>query len=257
MNAVNDGLRRAVQIAARNQQPIAAINEESGFLYRCGGSSNGLRIFSLADPANPEFVGMWPDRYVHDAQIVTMQTGPFAGREIAFCCSGFNGGQTETGLDIVDVTDKSNLVNLGRIVYPQGEYSHQCWLSADEQFIYLNDELEEQRRGGFSRTVVLDVSDLTSPQYVGRFENGSRAITHNNYIRDGFMFAANYQSGLRIFELSDPSEGTEVAFFDTFPKATPRTSTASGASSRTSPRAPSSGATSSGDSLSGASISRP
>ena len=30
-----------------------AINEQSGFLYRCGGSSNGLRIYDLADPANP------------------------------------------------------------------------------------------------------------------------------------------------------------------------------------------------------------
>jgi choice-of-anchor B domain-containing protein len=50
-----------------------AIDEVSGYLYRCGGGggSIGLRIYSLADPANPMFVGEWHDRYVHDAEIVT------------------------------------------------------------------------------------------------------------------------------------------------------------------------------------------
>ncbi|HRV82354.1 MAG TPA: choice-of-anchor B family protein, partial [Planctomycetota bacterium] len=35
-----------------------AINTDSGYLYRCGGGSNGLRIYNLnANPAAPSFVG--------------------------------------------------------------------------------------------------------------------------------------------------------------------------------------------------------
>ena len=34
-----------------------AIDTTSGFLYRCGGGSEGLRIYSLANPANPTFLG--------------------------------------------------------------------------------------------------------------------------------------------------------------------------------------------------------
>jgi len=136
------------------------INTESGFLYRCGGGSNGLRIYSLANPASPAYVNWWTDRYVHDAQVVTIQSGPMQGREIAFCCSGFNGGFTQTGLDIIDVTDKQNIQSIGRIVYPNGEYSHQGWLSEDEQYFYINDELEEQRQGVNSRTIVIDVSEI-------------------------------------------------------------------------------------------------
>jgi len=193
------------------------VNAETGFLYRVGGGSNGLRVYSLENPTAPKFVDWWTDRYIHDAQIVVLKTGPFAGREIAFCCSGFNGGFTDTGIDILDVTDKNNIVNLGRIVYPGGEYSHQCALSPDEKYLYINDELEEQRNGLNSTTVVINVEDLLNPQYVGRFSNLSNSITHNTYIRDGILFAANYRSGVRLFDMTNPIAGEEFAFFDTFP----------------------------------------
>ena len=36
-------------------------------------------------------------------------TGPWAGREIAFCCDGWNNGFTNPGLDILDVTNKQQI----------------------------------------------------------------------------------------------------------------------------------------------------
>ena len=107
------------------------INEESGYLYRVGGDSNGMRVYSLADPAAPAFVASWPDRYIHDMQVVTFTTGRWAGREIAFACAGFNGGWVETGLDVIDVTDKSDIRTIARLVYPDGEYSHQVWVDVE------------------------------------------------------------------------------------------------------------------------------
>lgn len=193
-----------------------AIDTESGFLYRTGGDGNGLRIYSLANPANPNFVGEWNDRYVHDAQIVTYTSGLYAGKQIAFCCSGLNNGWVDTGLDILDVTDKQNITTLSQIIYPNGAYSHQAWIDEDRRYLYLNDEVDENG-AIFTRTHVFNITSLESASYRGWFENNSTAIGHNNYVAGDRLFQANYRSGLRIYDLSDtPESPEEIAFFDTW-----------------------------------------
>jgi choice-of-anchor B domain-containing protein len=193
-----------------------ALDETSGFLYRCGGESNGLRIYALEpDPSSPQLVGQWTTRYVHEAQIVTYTEGPYAGRQIAFCCSGFNGGYVETGLDILDVTDKSNIVDVGRLVYPNGVFSHQIWLSEDRTLAYLDDELDED--GSLTTTTyVFDVSNLAQPVLETTFTNGNTAIGHNLYVRGNLIFESNYRSGLRVFDAVDPLAPVEIAYFDTW-----------------------------------------
>ncbi len=201
-----------------------AINEESGFLYRCGGGNNGLRIYSLANPAAPQFVGQWSDRYVHDCQVVNYTSGPFAGREIAFCCTGFNGGGVQTGLDILDVTDKQNIVNLypQRVFWANPGYSHQVWLSSDRNYAYINDELDESNYSLNTLTIVVDVRFLqdaafSAPSVASTFQAPSTAIGHNLYTRDNLIFEANYRSGLRMFCAENPTSPMEIAYFDTYP----------------------------------------
>ncbi|QDV08594.1 LVIVD repeat protein [Planctomycetes bacterium Poly30] len=197
-----------------------AIDEDSGFLYRSGGGSNGLRIYSLANPGNPVFVGQWNTRYVHDVQVVTYTTGAFAGREIAYCCAGLNGGFQDTGLTVVDVTNKANPVVLSQIAYPSREYSHQGWLSEDRTRFYLGDELDEGNSVSLTTTHIFDVSDPANATYIGQFDNGDPAIGHNMYSHDGKLFQANYTSGLRVFDLANLDNPTEMAYFDTAPTST-------------------------------------
>lgn len=200
-----------------------AINEASGYLYRCGGASGlGLRVYNVQS-GMPVYVSTWTDRYVHDAEIVSYTDGPYAGREIAFCCTGFNNGSVETGLEILDVTDKQDIITIGRIVYPMGAYSHQVWLSEDRRHVFLNDELAERDLGLPTSTLVFDVSDLSDPTLVATLTNGRQAITHNNYVRDGYLYCANYTDGLRIFDVSDPLLGAEVGYFDTRPESSATT----------------------------------
>lgn len=197
------------------------VDEVSGFLYRNGGTnSTGLRIYSLANPASPAFVAAWPDRYVHDSQVVTYTEGPYAGKQIAFCCGGFNGGFGETGLDILDVTDKQNIVLLSRTFYSNAQYSHQGWLSADRQYFYIDDELDERDDGDVTTTTmrVMNVANLSSPFEAGTVTNGNTAIDHNLYVRGDFIFCANYRSGLRIFNATNPAAPYEVGYFDTYPE---------------------------------------
>lgn len=190
-----------------------AINEESGFLYRLNDHGRqGLRAYDLADPARPVFVGRWNSLDVHDAQVLNYTSGPFAGREIAFCFTGGAGT-----LHILDVTDKANMTPIGSVRYSMAAFSHQGWLTPDRRYVYLNDELDERRFSIPTTMRIIDVSDLTNPVEVGTFTNGQNSIDHNLYVVRNRIYSSTYSSGLRIFDITDPLAPIEVAWFDTRP----------------------------------------
>jgi choice-of-anchor B domain-containing protein len=195
-----------------------AIDTASGFLYRAGGSGNGLRIYDLnVSPTNPPLVGTWSNKYVHEVTPVTYSSGPAAGKQIAYACAGFNGGFQNTGLTILDVTDKANPVVLTEVFWSGAEFSHQVWLSTDLKYAYLDDEFDE---GGVNPTTtyVIDVQDPANAFLVGSFHNGNTAVGHNLYTLPGLLFEANYRSGLRVFDLgANPTNPPEIAWFDTYP----------------------------------------
>ena len=204
------------------------INEASGFAYVVGGSGGGetcggaLHMVDIRDPRNPTFAGCFADPetgnngsggYTHDAQCVIYE-GPdadHAGREVCFNASA-------TKLGIGDVTDKDNPTPISNAAYPNVAYSHQGWLSEDQRYFYLNDELDELSGGTTgTRTLVWDVQDLDDPVLVNEFVQDNEASDHNLYIRDNLMYQSNYVSGLRIFDISDPENPVPAGFFDTVP----------------------------------------
>ena len=196
-----------------------ALDEVSGYLYRAGGGATGLRIYDLnANPAAPTYVGAWSTVYVHEAQVKTFTTGPYAGRQIAFCCGGQNTGNVNTGLYIVDVTNKAAPVQLSYTTYPNARYCHQGWLDEQQQYFYINDELDEGNTVTVTTTIVLDVTNLGAPTFAGTFTNGNAAVGHNLFVRGSLLYEANYRSGMRVFDLSvNRLNPPEKAFFDTFP----------------------------------------
>ena len=193
-----------------------ALDEASGFLYRAGGGTEGLRIYDLSNGANPVFTGWWSDRYVHESEVKTFTSGPNAGKQIAYCCGGFNGGFTDTGVSILDVTDKSNPIQRGQVTWPGAEFSHQAWLSEDAQLLYVNDELDDDGTLP-NRTYMIDVSDIDNPVYKGSFTNGNKSVSHNLYVKGNQIFEANYRSGLHVFDATNPLAPVETAWFDTDP----------------------------------------
>ena len=202
------------------------INEASGFAYVVGGSGGGetcggaLHMVDIRDPRNPTFAGCFADPetgnagsggYTHDAQCVIYE-GPdedHAGKEVCFNASA-------TKLGIGDVTDKENPTPISNAAYPNVAYSHQGWLSEDQRYFYLNDELDELSGGtDGTRTLVWDVADLDDPVLVREFVQDNAASDHNLYIRGDLMYQSNYVSGLRIFDISDPENPVPAGFFDT------------------------------------------
>jgi choice-of-anchor B domain-containing protein len=201
-----------------------AINTASGYLYRAGGGSNGLRVYNLnGNPASPARVGTYSAKYVHEAQIVNYTSGPAAGKEIAYICGGLGGGFTDTGLDVLDVTNKASIIPYGvssHYTYPNRGYCHQSWLSPDRQFVYMNDELDEQNTGNPTSTHVWNASNPATLVYQGSFGTGNSATGHNLYTTTGRIFESNYRAGLRVFSTSNPGTQTapvEIGYFDTYP----------------------------------------
>ena len=203
------------------------INEETGFAYAVGSSGGGdscgggLHMIDIREPKNPTFAGCFADErtgrsgtgYSHDAQCV-IYSGPDTehhGKEICF-------GSNETALSISDVTDKENPVALSMAEYPNVGYTHQGWLTEDQAWFYMNDELDET--GGQvsnTRTLIYDVADLDDPMLVKEHFSENTSSDHNLYIVGDLMYQSNYNSGLRVFDIADRENPRPVGFFDTVP----------------------------------------
>ena len=217
LSEVDQGVIDLVNTFGDGAAHNVVIDEKSGLLARAG-NGKGLIIHDLKiDPVNPEILSIWPSAYVHDAQIHTFTKGPNVGRTVAFCCGGFNGGFVDPQLFIVDLSDPKNPIERSSIAYPFAGYSHQGWLADDERHFYLDDEFDETSNGLGTGMHIFDINDLDEPEWIRRSTNGSSAISHNLYTRDGMIYAANYTSGLRIFDATNPRDPVETAWFDTFP----------------------------------------
>lgn len=237
LRSVNRTSLPATFIETANYQGIGSahnvfVHEETGYAYLAGSKGVGaqcgvgLHIVDVRDPLNPTFAGChhepqvgrsFSPGYVHDVQCVVYR-GPDAtyyGREICVAPS-------ETAINIVDVTDKSNTVSVAVMTYPLVAYSHQGWFTDDHRYFIANDELDEASftdsftfRG--TRTLFWDLNDLDDPVLLTEYYSPVKTIDHNLYVRGNYVYLSNYESGLRILDIEDISNPVEVAYFDTDP----------------------------------------
>ncbi|HET9142465.1 choice-of-anchor B family protein [Actinophytocola sp.] len=195
-----------------------AINEATGFAYAVGSNtcSGGPHMVNIQSPKSPTGAGcVSQDGYTHDTQCVVYR-GPdtrFTGRELCF-------SSNEDTLTIVDVTTKSSPVQLARAAYSGAQYSHQGWLTEDQRYFLLDDELDESRSTDkHTRTYIWDLANINSPAHIGTYSSPATAIDHNQYIKGNLSFQSNYQAGLRILDITNVASAqlTEVGFFDIYP----------------------------------------
>ncbi len=213
-----DGIASAHNIVINPATPFAYVVGASGGGETCGG---GLHMLDLSEPASPVFAGCFADTntgrrgtgYSHDAQCVVYH-GPdeeYRGREI---CLGSN----EDALSIADVTDKDNPVAISFATYPHAAYAHQGWLTDDHRFFYMNDEGDEpQGLVEGTRTLIWDLEDLDEPFLAAEYIAETPDTDHNLYILGNLMYQSNYGAGLRILDITDPTNPVEIAFFDNSP----------------------------------------
>lgn len=211
------------------------INEERGFAYAagvtqaevCGSrSESGLHMIDINEPKNPEYAGCYIDTeppryansvapgYIHDAQCV-IYNGPdteHQGKEVCF-------NSAEGNVVIADVSDKSAPQTIGFERQAEMQYSHQGWLTEDQSYFLMNDELDERNLGRNTKTYIWDVQDLENPEFIGQYEHSTSSIDHNLYVKGNYVFQSNYNAGLQILDITNVATASleRVAYFDTQP----------------------------------------
>ncbi|MDP2688459.1 MAG: choice-of-anchor B family protein [Aequorivita sp.] len=203
------------------------INEVSGYAYILGSqsfNSGGPIIVKLDDnndgiPTDPVIVKLFPDLfYCHDAEVV-IYDGPdpdHQGKEIMV--GAFSG---DDKINIIDFTNKTDPTVISTVTYANKFYTHQGWFTEDKRFFLAGDEVDEERKGFNTRTLVFNVEDLDNPTLAYTYYGATPAIDHNGYVRGNRFYLANYGAGMRIMKLdglyNQTPSMTEINYFDCFP----------------------------------------
>ena len=193
------------------------INETNAMAYLvgCQSANGGGPIFiDISDPVNPEAIGEYnDDGYTHDAQVVTY-AGPdssYIGKEIMI-------SSNEDKIVIIDVSIPTDPVKISEASYSNAAYTHQGWFSSDMRYFFVNDEDDEINFGMNTRTIVFDLLDLDNPLFHSEYSGDNQAIDHNLYVKGNLVYQANYTAGLRVLDISDIDNITELGYFDTRPE---------------------------------------
>ena len=167
---------------------------------------NALHIYDLS--TNPELPTHWYTYndvgHVHDA---------FVKNDTAFLNCG------NQGFKIVDFSMVSPMLavmhnELASLTsYPDAGYNHSGWLTEDGNYYVMADENPGKKMK------LLDVSNLSSPSVTSTFFsdlNLNQSMPHNQIIKDNYIYTAHYHDGFYVHDMSDPTNPTQVAFYDTF-----------------------------------------
>ncbi|MBL4942667.1 MAG: choice-of-anchor B family protein [Colwellia sp.] len=185
--------------------------------------AGAFHSYSLTDPENITLLSAKSagSGYSHDGASLLISDD----RKVTDCqttaetCSVFL-DFNEKELKLWNISDASSAKLLGLAEYndvsKENTYVHSGWGSEDKQYVFLHDEFDEYK-GGLNSTVrIFSISDLTNPQQVGQWTGSTRAIDHNGFVRGNRYYLSNYERGLTVLDISDPTNPTEIGYFDTF-----------------------------------------
>lgn len=196
-------------------------------VYAVHNGTLDVHIVDISDPLAPREVGRWgidrPGKYLHDIWVVD---------GIGYV-SYWN-----DGVWIVDVGDgrwggtPTDPVVISSYAYPEGN-THVAFPyrnAAGHTYLFVGDEifdceecisragLHEDGPRGFVH--VLSMDDPEHPVEVGRYEVPEAGV-HNLWVTDDRLYAAYYQGGLRVVDVSGElrgdlyRQGREIAWFPT------------------------------------------
>ena len=180
-----------------NERLYLAINRKNG-------STFSLEVIDIQNPVNPVFLGSvsgityFGNSGVHDIYVKD---------NIAYCSAEYS------GQFILDLTDVNNPIQLGqKTTYSQQGYNHSSWVNDDDNIMVMADEVPN----GLALKI-LDVSDLNSITELTTFQSNTGATPHNPYIKGNEVYISYYHDGMRVFDISDPSNPIQTGFYDTYP----------------------------------------
>ena len=166
--------------------------------------SSAMEVYSLSNPLNPTLLYTYMDvGHVHDAYVrndtAYLNCGGDGFRIVDFHYLDLPGG--------IAPTELASLTS-----YPDAGYNHSGWLNDDGTVYVMLDE-----NHGYD-IKLLDVSNFNNITVLSTFNSGvdTNSMAHNAIIKDGWLFVSYYHDGLRIFNITDPTNPFEVLYYDTY-----------------------------------------
>jgi len=180
-------------------------------------NSGAFRAYDLADPLNPELIASPTSGYIHYATSLIIDDN-----RTQQCAAGHNPCEVfvdfnENSVDLWDMTDANSPFRISSTPYAGSAYTHSGWFSADKNYIYIQDELDERNNRLNTTLRVLDISNLSSPSIINTYTGPTQAADHNGFTKADKYYMSNYRRGLTVFDLSNPANPTEFGYFDTLP----------------------------------------
>ncbi|MBT6815766.1 MAG: choice-of-anchor B family protein [Flavobacteriales bacterium] len=179
------------------------IDTATSKLYACA-SNSAMDIYSLDTPTLPNLIYSYTDvGHVHDAYVrndtAYLNCGNDGFRIIDFHYLDLGGGMAWD--ELASFTS-----------YPDAGYNHSGWLSDDGTIYAMQDE-----NHGYD-VKIIDVSDLNNITVLSTLNSGENAqsMAHNGIIKGDFLYLAYYHDGLRVFDISDPSNPIQICNYDTY-----------------------------------------
>ena len=122
-----------------------------------------------------------------------------------------------TGYVVLDMTHPDNAPVLGAYAFA-GQYSH---ANAVGTFGERTIAFEGGERPG-AHLRVLDVTDPANIRLIAQVKKRAQTSIHNMVLKGTRLYVAWYHEGVRVFDVADPEHPKEVAAFDSFQEAHPR-----------------------------------
>ena len=172
------------------------IDTANAILYLEGTSgSQSVRVLTLADPLSPVQLSAFGIE-CHDV---------FARDNIAYVSEGGSGS-----VGIYDVSNPSAPSLIHRHNIPSAGYVHNTWVSDDNTHMITTEETT-------AKTVKLwDISNLSSITLTDEYLSAPSFLAHNAYIKGDYAYVSHYDDGIRVIDISDPFDITEVGYYDTY-----------------------------------------
>ena len=202
-----DSIRYVGKFILPGHTSTHSISQSGAFLYLNGCNSSfsqGITILDLTNPEVPVLRGKWQDIYVHDSRIIN---------DTIWACNIFDQRVT-----IINAVNKDNPVTIRNwINNPEPNAPHNIAFNSGRNIAYVTDETTEPTSG---KLKVWDVSDQENITYIRSFNAFpfQNSIVHNIEVVGNYAFVAYYSAGIKVLDISNPTNPAEVGWFDTYPE---------------------------------------
>ncbi|MCB0723574.1 MAG: choice-of-anchor B family protein [Ignavibacteriae bacterium] len=198
-----DSVHYVKKFLAPGHSSTHSISQSGHYLYLNGANSSfghGTVIMDLTNPEQPVVRGKWNDLYVHDCRVVN---------DTIWACN-----ISDPFVTVIDATNKDSLRTITQWQNLPFPSPHNIALTPDRKYAYVTDENTHP-----GRLKVWDVQDLNNITLQNTWAppGFETAIVHNVEIYDTLAVVAHYTAGVRVLNISNPTNPVEIAWYDTFP----------------------------------------